>query len=803
MTALVLLCNIAAVNAENLSGNLTIVPYPQTVDMQSGTYNLPDNYKVSAPKEFADLAALIVDDLGFHTGLSGKKVSGNADIMLVKDETMPSEEYRLAVDGDGVTLTAPDYQSMSYAVTSLLQMTGFDGSLAKVVVTDSPVREYRGLMLDVARQWIEFETLKQCVDLARWYKIKTVQLHLSDDQSFTFESKAFPDLATPGRHYTQKQLRELVEYARVRGVTVFPEFDLPGHSTEMRRRMPDVFGESRWGVIDIADDRTVEAVKTVAKEMMDVFSAAPYFHIGADECWFGEYQKLDHVKKAVKEKGFDNVHDLYLEFIVKMYDFVKENGKQPLAWESFQGKGSRHVTIPEDLLMFAWETAYRTPQSLLANGFTIINASWKPMYVVPGWRWSPEYIYNFGMTRWENHWSVTPAYQNPIRLDPETTPVLGGQMCAWEMDDPAQVQTLHTRLAAVSEAMWNDGRQRPFEYFEQAFASVDGKIMNRIFPVREIRSGFKSPCSRHLDENRVNTFCSMGKVEMKPLDPSHVIRYTTDGSMPTSSSDKLDSVLEITRDAFVKYGVFDRKGRLVGYHSVKYRFCPIDAVNLGDVKDPRDVNICRQKKIFSGRMKVALKNGCPGTVLRYTVDGSAPVATSPEYKSPVPISSTTELSAQCFDGSGKAVGNGFKCTYVYRDFEDNVTTGKCFLEQKNGEIADSAEGFKAVDGEVDIDTYWGSRGPASAIVDLGNVTNLQAINLFTFWDGRRYYQYTVDVSVDGKDWKQVVDRSENTEKSVPDGQLSFFDETPARYVRVNMLRNSANPAVHIVEIRLY
>lgn len=101
--------------------------------------------------------------------------------MLVKDETMPSEEYRLAVDGDGVTLTAPDYQSMSYAVTSLLQMTGFDGSLAKVVVTDSPVREYRGLMLDVARQWIEFETLKQCVDLARWYKIKTVQLHLSDD----------------------------------------------------------------------------------------------------------------------------------------------------------------------------------------------------------------------------------------------------------------------------------------------------------------------------------------------------------------------------------------------------------------------------------------------------------------------------------------------------------------------------------------------------------------------------------------------------------------------------------------------
>ena len=782
---------------------ITIIPYPESVVEESGGYKLADRFTVYSPKEFRDISSLLLDDIRFQTGIKGRRVNSNADINMVADNTLAPEEYRISVSENGIVLRAADFQAMSYAATSLLQMMGPDGSLRNVDIKDSPVREYRGLMLDVARQWIEFETLKQCVDLARWYKIKTVQLHLSDDQSFTFESKAFPGLATPGRHYTQQQLKELVEYARVRGVTVFPELDLPGHSTEMRRRMPDVFGESDWGIVDIVSDKTVDAVKTVAKEMMDVFKAAPYFHIGADECWFGDYQKLEHVKAAIKERGFDNVHDLYLEFIVKMYDFVKANGFKPLAWESFPDKGSKHVAIPDDLIVFAWETLYQTPQSLINNGYTIINASWKPMYVVPGVRWSPEYIYNFGMTRWENHWNVTPAYQNPISLDPASTPVMGGQMCAWEMDDPSQVQTLHTRLAAVSEAMWNDGRQRPFEKFEVAFASVDKKIMTRFFPVFETRSGFKSPCCRHLDENRVNTFVYKGLVEMSPVDPSYIIRYTTDGTMPTLSSEILDTSLELTGDTFVKYAVFSKKGELKGYHSVKYRLNPIDAINMGNVSEPRDINIGRQIKIFSGKMKVALKNGYSETVVRYTTDGSAPSLKSPEYVSPLTVSSTIELKAQCFDMAGTPVGNAFECKYVCRDYEKNVSTGKSFFEEKDGVMVNAAEGFKAVDGEVDIDSYWSAENPASVVVDLGDTVPLQAINLYTYWDGSRYYQYTVDVSEDGKDWKQVVDRSDNIEISIPEGQLSLFDEVPVRFVRVNMLKNSANSAVHIVEVRLY
>lgn len=796
---LILFACIASVHADNIN----IVPYPAQTNSSVGFCQLTKGFSIKTPKELKEIATILLEDIDFYTGIKGNISGKNPVITMQLDPTLASEEYNVTVSESEVLLTASNFQSMAYATTTLLHMLDSQGKLPLAKIADAPVREYRGLMLDVARQWIEYETVKQCIDLARWYKIRYIQLHLSDDQSFTFPSQKYPQVATTGRHYTKKQLKELVEYARVRGVTIIPEFDLPGHSSEMRRRMPEIFGEEGWSVIDIVNEKAIKAVKTIAKEMMDIFYTSPYFHIGADECWFGAYEKLPHVKEAVKKKGFDNVHDLYLDFIVEMYNFVKANGKQPLAWESFQGSGSRCVEIPRDLIILAWETLYQSPQSLLENGYSIINASWKPMYVVPGLRWTPEYIYNFGMTRWENHWSITPAYQNPIFLDPQNTPVRGGQMCSWEMDDPSQIQTLHTRLAAVSEAMWNDGRQTPYSQFQERFSSTDKKIMTRFFPVKEVRSGFKSACKNGLDNNRMNTFTYQGKVSMKPIKDDDIIRYTTDGSMPDKNSSILDKSLILKENTFVKYAVFNQKGDLTGYYSVKYKLSPIEAINMGEVTDPRDINIDRPKKNFTGRIQIALTNGYPDSDIYYTTDGSEPSTKSKKYTTPITIDKTTDLRAKCYTKDGKAVGEEYKCTYAYRDFVRNIATGKKFYEVIDNELVESADGQKALDGEVNIDIYWGAECSRSVVIDLEKTTTVQALNLYTFWDGNRYYQYTVDASVDGKNWSQIIDKSHNTEKSTSEGQLSFFKEREARYIRINMLKNSANPAMHIVEVRVY
>ena len=111
---------------------------------------------------------------------------------------------------------------------------------------------------------------------------------------------------------------------------------------------------------------------------------------------------------------------------------------------------------------------------------------------------------------------------------------------------------------------------------------------------------------------------------------------------------------------------------------------------------------------------------------------------------------------------------------------------------------------KAVDGRVALDSYWScARSPCSLTVDLGKPQTLAAVRVFPYWDGRRYYQYKVEISADGSAWKTAGDMSRNTRPATKEGRLFVFDPTPARYVRVTMLRNSANPGLHIVELQAF
>ncbi|MFI3315884.1 MAG: family 20 glycosylhydrolase, partial [Rikenellaceae bacterium] len=387
---------------------INVVPYPASVEIGQRRLLLNDKLSIAAQTAYLPLAELFSENLSSLTMLESRVTSktSKGDIRFIENPSMAVDEYKIVVNEQGIEVSGCSYSELSMGGVTLLQMieSRIEGySVAYCEIVDSPQMEYRGLMLDVARQKIDIETVKQSVNLCYWYKIKYLQIHLSDDQSFTFPSQTYPKLPTENRHYTHDELKELVEYAKLRGVIIIPEFDVPGHTTAMRNAMPELFGEGKNSVIDIASEQACQAVETIISEMMDVFYTSPYFHIGADECWFGEYAKLPHVQEYVKAKGYDSVHDIYLEFIVRLHNFVKEKGFKTMAWESFSGTGSDKVTIPDDLLMFAWETAYQTPQDLLKNGYQIINASWKPTYITPGMRWSQEYIYKWNVRRWENH----------------------------------------------------------------------------------------------------------------------------------------------------------------------------------------------------------------------------------------------------------------------------------------------------------------------------------------------------------------------------------------------------------------
>ena len=645
--------------------DLNVVPSPlKVVHTNASAFKIPSEATIANDAIFGDAVALFRDNLGAIHNIRTTAQAGNtpADIELISDKTMAEEAYHIEVSAQSITLKAANHHAMTMALTTLLQMMDTErGEIPACRIDDAPAFAYRSYMLDLARQWVEVPTIKQIIDLCRWYKVRYLQLHLTDDPLFTFQSAAFPALATENRSYTRAQLVDLVAYAEQRGVTLVPEFDLPGHSQSLRRAMPSLFGELNYGLIDLTKPEVFEAVKTIAREMMDIFSSSPYFHIGADETNLSHFKTLPHVQEYVEKKGYDDAHDAYLEFIVKMHAYVKSQGFKTLVWESFPNAGSDKVKIPKDIIVLAWETLYQEPQSILDNGYTMINSTWKPNYMTPGWRWSPQYIYEWNARRWENHWVKAPSFQRPIEVAHDSL-VLGVQMNAWEMIDHEQYIAARERMAAFSETAWNSDKKDAYADYLRRFHSADKMLSRLTFPAKITQQGCLNSDPMGLDDNRANCFRKQASVVITPDDPANFITYTTDGSLPTAHSTKLTTALTMDKPTIVKFALYNPAGELKGYKSVNYALVPLQASHQGETKAVLNPNILKPSLLFKKGITLRLTNHLGQGTLRYTTDGSKPTATSLSMPEAVAISKECQIRAQLFV-NGTAVGREYNCLY--------------------------------------------------------------------------------------------------------------------------------------------
>ena len=790
---------------------VSLVPWPHALNVSGGNLELSSKSRiVYTVDELGPLAEILRQELYQITSMKfdiSQANAGTGDIVLKIDPTYEGQSYTFEV-GDQVVMTGSNYKNTAMATACLLQTIERKGEkviVPKLLIKDAPHSSYRALMVDVARQKHTIDTLKQCVVMCRLYKVNYLQLHLTDDQSFTFECKAYPELATPGRHFTQKELKELVAFADARGVTLIPEFDAPGHTTEMRKAMPELFGRPGLSVVNLGKEEVYGALKTIIDEMCEVFSSSPYFHIGADEAYFGALEKDEIAQQAVKEKGYDNIHDLFLEYIVRMNEVVKNNGKQTVMWESFSGTGSRKITIPKDILVMAWETLYQLPQSLLDNGYTILNVSWKPTYITPGHRWNPDYIYGWNMFRWENHWKIAPSF-NPIQLKPYPNDrIIGGMMCSWEGRDEMQVPAIRLRLAPLCERFWMPDGDFPYEHFAARFKKTNRVLQKLIRPVEFQADGLTEPDYVGPFYNRENYFASKVRLTLKPLVDGATVHYTLDGSVPTRESAVYNKPLSISENTTVRTQVYDADGNELGFIATRpYEFHPIsgEVEGLLMTVPHDDAGRGEYRTQFGDKVTIALSKKINQGVIRYTTDGSNQNASSSIYKEPFVLGKSGVVCARYFDADNKPQGTPWRRKFDHIDAENNLTTGKPVTASS---YHPNGKPEYAVDGVVDRDYHWdGNAGaPQWLQVDLQDSHKLSKIQVVNYWDGHRYYQYTVEVSLDGKTWNQVADYSQNTKVATKEGTLHEFDPIIARYIRVTMLHNSANPGLHIVELRAY
>lgn len=412
---------------------------------------------------------------------------GESSSVTLQRKEEEGKDYSIRISEEGVVITAADNGAMNHALATLFQLTEKTENgyiLPCGEISDRPDCSWRGLMLDLARCWHEPEYLFAAADLCWLYKFNRLQLHLNDDQGVRFPFRAFPK-AVNEEHYTEEDLKKFIAYCTQRGIVLVPEIDAPGHATAFTEAYPEIFGTIRG--LMCAEEKTFAALETVYREIAEFFPDSPYIHVGGDEAAIAKWKTCEACEAYRKAHGLADEHQLYGHYVLRLTEIVKKQGRLPMVWEGFAKECN--AMIPKDVLIFAWESYYQLPPDLIEGGFTVINASWKPLYVVPRKKmWDPEVILDWEPNRWENFWEASIASKAPIFVD-KNAPILGGQMCSWgDNMQPRhayaprpdmireEFENLSHRLPALAEKVWNAYTSPDKDLFLQRLAAAKEKL---------------------------------------------------------------------------------------------------------------------------------------------------------------------------------------------------------------------------------------------------------------------------------------------------------------------------------------
>lgn len=404
----------------SLAGN--IIPKPVSVQLlDNKPVEINNKTIIVANKNFSAQAQYlqqqIKDQCGFqlavHNNLS-KKVSA---IILEQDSKNIDRPgmYMLHVKNDEVKILAQDVQGIVHGIQTLLQLlplkTQENISLPTVSIQDYPRFQYRGMHLDVSRHFFPASFVKKYIDYLAFHKFNVFHWHLADDQGWRIEIKSYPRLtevgawrdstlightrATPvrfdavryGGYYTQDEVKDIIQYATVRGITVIPEIDIPGHSRAAIASYPELSTnpDSAWQVATVwamfnrhnnvlaPNEKTFAFLKTVFGEIADLFPS-PYIHVGGDECSKTWWKADPKTQTFMKQHGLKDETELQTYFIQQVIGYLREKGKKVIGWDEILEPG-----LDTSAIIMNWR-GVKAAITAAENGHEVIMVPGKPLY---------------------------------------------------------------------------------------------------------------------------------------------------------------------------------------------------------------------------------------------------------------------------------------------------------------------------------------------------------------------------------------------------------------------------------------
>jgi hexosaminidase len=408
----------------------------------------------------------------FHTAKFTVETKGPSDPVQQLGE---NESYRLQITPTTVTLTAPNPLGILHGFQTFLRLVriGPNGfNVPAVTIDDQPRFPWRGFMIDTSRHFIPIPVIKQNIDGMAALKLNVLHLHLSDDQGFRVQSKKFPLLTKDGSdgfYYTQKQIKDLIAYARDRGIRIVPEFDMPCHTASWLVGYPKLGSSPEpyhiartWGIHNAALDPTKAFTYKFIDELIGEMSGLfpdQYFHVGGDECNGKEWNANPAIQQWMRAHHIANNAALQAYFTARVEKIVAKHGKIMVGWDEVL-----QPETPKSVVIESWrgkgslvKAAQQGNRGFLAH----------PYYLNRNYIASKYYL-------------ADPLGEHPASLTPqEKASILGGEADMWTEFQDAEIFTSRTwpRLAVIAERFWSPQNVRnvPSMYRRLALVSQNLK----------------------------------------------------------------------------------------------------------------------------------------------------------------------------------------------------------------------------------------------------------------------------------------------------------------------------------------
>ena len=524
---------------------------------------------------------------GVNTTVEKKTKEGKAiSFQLAPNAMLGAEGYTIEVKENGVQITANAAAGIHNAIQTIKQKLpaefeskdypmGF-GMLEGCTITDYPRFGWGGLMLDVSRHFFSVEEVKAFIDRMALYKFNVFHWHLTDDEGWRIEIKSLPKLteigawrverhgrfgdrrpypmdgekATYGGFYTQEQIKEVVQYAADRNITIVPEIDIPGHSMAALAAYPELsvnkepkfvnpgskFAE--WpgdgtfkmlieNTLNPADEKVYEFVDKVMEEVAALFPGE-YIHMGGDECYHGYWEENADVQKFMKKNNLKNSHELQSYFVKRVEKIVSSKGKKMIGWDEILEGG-----LADGAAVMSWRGIEGGIEAAKMGHYVVMSPK---DYVYLDYTQGDHSVENkiYQDLSLEKTYSYEPI---PEGIDPKY--ILGGQGNVWTEVIPnlnyAYYMT-YPRAFAIAETFWSPKEKKEWNSFlnrtEMHFRRLDVAGVNSAKTIYEP--------SIHLEMKDGKLYCTL-----KSIVPNAEVYYSVDNTYPVLYAQKYQGPFEI------------------------------------------------------------------------------------------------------------------------------------------------------------------------------------------------------------------------------------------------------------------